>query len=325
MIMDLATIQIGTPPRDFKLLVDSGSADLWVPGEGCQAGDGSGDCGNHTLLGPTFSSSFRHSGEFWMVKYGSGPVAGHIVSDHVTVAGLTLKSHRFALALRESKHYTLNRTLYDGIMGLARTVGWNHNLPSLVESLHGAGLIKRPIVSYRIPRAADGRSDGELAFGGMNPAKYKAASVVTLKNIGPIRFWEARMDSIVINGITLRIGRRSAILDSGTTFILGPRKDVALLHTAIPGSRFSDGLWYIPCHTEVVLSLSFGGRAFPIQPRDLRATPLNKDDPNAECKSRIGEMRGRGGSQWIVGDVFLKNVYFSTNLEKNEISLAELA
>ena len=39
----IATIQMGTPPRDFKLLMDSGSADLWVGSEGCQSQGGS-DC-----------------------------------------------------------------------------------------------------------------------------------------------------------------------------------------------------------------------------------------------------------------------------------------
>lgn len=40
-------IQMGTPPRDFKMLVDSGSADLWVGGEGCKSVTG-GDCVSFT-------------------------------------------------------------------------------------------------------------------------------------------------------------------------------------------------------------------------------------------------------------------------------------
>ena len=38
----IATIQMGTPPRDFKLLMDSGSADLWVGAENCQSESGGG-------------------------------------------------------------------------------------------------------------------------------------------------------------------------------------------------------------------------------------------------------------------------------------------
>lgn len=41
----LATIQIGTPSQDFLILMDSGSADLWVGAEKCQSQAG-GDCVN---------------------------------------------------------------------------------------------------------------------------------------------------------------------------------------------------------------------------------------------------------------------------------------
>lgn len=42
-VADIGTVKIGTPPRDFHLLMDSGSADFWVGGEGCRAPD-DGDC-----------------------------------------------------------------------------------------------------------------------------------------------------------------------------------------------------------------------------------------------------------------------------------------
>lgn len=43
----VATIQMGTPSRSVKLLMDSGSADLWVGGEGCKS-VGGGDCVSFT-------------------------------------------------------------------------------------------------------------------------------------------------------------------------------------------------------------------------------------------------------------------------------------
>lgn len=38
----IATVQMGTPPREFNLLMDSGSADLWVGAEGCKSVTGGG-------------------------------------------------------------------------------------------------------------------------------------------------------------------------------------------------------------------------------------------------------------------------------------------
>ena len=39
----MATVRMGNPPQNFQFLIDSGSADLWVGGEGCHGADG-GDC-----------------------------------------------------------------------------------------------------------------------------------------------------------------------------------------------------------------------------------------------------------------------------------------
>lgn len=71
------TMQIGTPPRPFRILIDSGSADFWVPGEDCPVQT----CGNHQRLGPATSSSFADataSGaqQQFRVVYGSGEVDG---------------------------------------------------------------------------------------------------------------------------------------------------------------------------------------------------------------------------------------------------------
>jgi hypothetical protein len=48
----IATIQIGTPPRNFKILMDSGSADFWVGADTCFNLDDSSDCVS------SFSNSF---------------------------------------------------------------------------------------------------------------------------------------------------------------------------------------------------------------------------------------------------------------------------
>jgi len=94
----IATVQVGTPPRDFSILMDSGSADFWIGAEGCQSQQG-GDCGNHVFLGKTSSSTFKDSGKPFQVTYGSGHVEGNIIADNVNIAGLALNAHSFGVAL----------------------------------------------------------------------------------------------------------------------------------------------------------------------------------------------------------------------------------
>ena len=38
-----AVVQVGTPLRDFSIIMDSGSADFWIGGEGCKSESG-GSC-----------------------------------------------------------------------------------------------------------------------------------------------------------------------------------------------------------------------------------------------------------------------------------------
>jgi hypothetical protein len=116
--------------------MDSGSADFWVGAENCQlaqqqaaggaggaggqgasvsglqrrqggqAAAGAQDCGNHTFLGQQSSSSFIDTQQPFQVTYGSGAVAGTIITDNINLAGLTLNKHTFGTAQQETVQFT---------------------------------------------------------------------------------------------------------------------------------------------------------------------------------------------------------------------------
>lgn len=60
------------------------------------------------------------------------------------------------------------------------------------------------------------------------------------------------------------------------------------------------------------LPLSFGGKSFAIDPRDLVFAAVDPTNPTGDCVSGIFESAGNigGATEWPVGDVFLKNTYF---------------
>ncbi|KAJ6631029.1 aspartic peptidase domain-containing protein [Mycena sp. CBHHK59/15] len=327
---------VGTQPQPFRLLVDSGSADMWVGGEQCK-GDGGGDCGDHKFLGPRSSSTFNDTGEPWSITYGSGSVSGNLVTDHVKFAGFTLHNHKFGVAWNESQDFTPNEIPLDGVLGCAKSSISIQQTPTLVESLQHAGLIEKPIISYKISRLTDGKNDGELTLGGMDPSKYDASSLVCLKNANPRGFWEASLDSVTVYGKDLGLTNRSCIFDTGTTLFIAPEKDVATIHHAIPGAKFNNNSdsWTVPCTTNASLSLGFGGKHFLIESRDLAFLPVDPKNTTGECTSAIAAGGVTDGpTHWLVstvtfscliGDTFLKNVYLSTNEATDEISIARIA
>jgi len=317
----VATVQIGTPPRDFKVLVDSGSSDFWVVGENCQA-TGGGSCGNHNYLGPQSSTSFVDTGIHYTVSYGSGSLNGTIVSDNLSIAGLTLPKHTFGSAMAQSSQLIKAGGAFDGIMGLGQSFLSAQKHLTTIDSLAQSGLIPEPIVSYFISRLADGKNNGQVTFGGMDTTKFDPSTLVTLSNISPKGLWETPLCGISVDGNDMGMTNRTAILDTGTSLILVPPEDAIKIHNAIPGSQQAANGFTIPCNTQTVVSLTFGGVSFSIDPRDLVQLPL--DGTGVQCTSGIAGGSVGGPSELLVGDVFLKNAYFSTNSNTNKISLAKL-
>ncbi|KAI9454536.1 acid protease [Lactarius psammicola] len=317
-----STVQLGTPPRDFEILMDSGSADFWVGGEGCQGLNGT-DCGNHKFLGNQSSTSFIDTQQPFQVVYGKGAVAGNIVQDNMAIGDLQLTGHTFGVALLETDDFTLSQ--FDGLMGLAKGTLSNQGGPTPPEALANAGLIKEAIVSYKISRIADQKNDGTITFGGLDPSKFNQDTLVSIKNVNPQGFWEGSMDAVTVDGKDLGLTGRTAIMDSGTTLLLIPPADAEAIHNAIPGSKSDgNGGFTIPCTTNASLALSFGGKSFAIDPRDITFAPVDPNDPSGVCVSAITSGNIGGPQQLLLGDVFLKNAYFVTNVEQNTIQLAEL-
>ncbi|EKM57764.1 uncharacterized protein PHACADRAFT_90884 [Phanerochaete carnosa HHB-10118-sp] len=320
----IATVQMGTPPQDFKLLMDSGSADLWVGGEQCQSTEG-GNCGNHTFLGNQSSSSFVDLGSQFQVTYGSGAVQGDIVTDNINVAGLALNNHTFGVATVETDDFADDSVPFDGLMGLAQSTLSEQGVLTPVESLAQAGLISDAITSFKISRLADQKNDGEVTFGGLDPTKFDAATLTTFNNVNTEGFWEGAMSTVSVNGQDLGLQGRTAILDTGTTLIIAPDADAAAVHQAIPGAQ-SDGQggFTLPCTTNASVALTFSGQQFAIDTRDLLFSPVDPTNLTGDCVSGISSGQIGAATEWLVGDVFLKNAYFSTDVGKNQISLAKL-
>lgn len=316
----LATVQMGTPPQNYLILMDSGSADLWVASEDCT------DCGQHQTLGTQSSSSFTDSGNAFAVTYGTGSVSGDIVTDDITVAGLTLKAHTFGVATKETDDFSDDSVPFDGLMGLAQSTLSQQQTATPVEALASQGLIADAITSYKISRSADNLNDGEITFGGLDQTKFDAATLVTTPNVNTQGFWEAAMDDVTVDGQSVGLNGRTSILDTGTTLIVAPQSDAEAVHQLITGST-SDGQggFTVPCTFNQSVALTFAGAAFAIDPRDIATQPVNANDPTGDCVSGIsGGSFGTSDTEWLVGDVFLKNAYYSTDVGKNQISLAKL-
>jgi hypothetical protein len=259
------------------------------------------------------------------VTYGTGSVQGNIITDNIAVAGLNLTGHTFGVATTETQDFSADTTQFDGIMGLAQSTLSEQRTLTPTESLAKGGQIKEAIVSFKISRLADQKNDGEVTFGGLDASKFDKNTLVTLNNVNQKGFWEAGLDAVSVDGNDLGLKGRTTILDTGTTLLIVPPADAQIIHKSISGANeISNGVFSVPCTTNSSVALTFGKQSFAIDPRDIVQTPLDQNNPTGDCLSGISAGQIGGPTEWLAGDVFLKNAYFSTNVGKNTIQLAKL-
>uniref|UniRef100_W6NBK0 Peptidase A1 domain containing protein n=1 Tax=Haemonchus contortus TaxID=6289 RepID=W6NBK0_HAECO len=98
------TIQIGNPPQTFKVLFDTGSANLWVPCSICPLTDKA--CSQHNKFNCTQSSTCYPTNSYLPLKYGTGSLHGYVDFD---VVCMICAEAVFA--------FYLNRDLYNNTVG----------------------------------------------------------------------------------------------------------------------------------------------------------------------------------------------------------------
>ncbi|KAH9447830.1 hypothetical protein Pst134EB_021827 [Puccinia striiformis f. sp. tritici] len=277
-----AEIQVGTPPTTFRLIADTGSADLWLQD----------------------SSTFKRTDNPFKITYGTGQVVGVLVEETINMGGLVLTNHAFGGVTRASKEFTGKNVPFDGLLGTAKSVLSNQKVLTPIEAMAKAGTLSGAFVGYALGRVSDSENIGQLTLGGIDQTKFDG-NLTIFPNVNKKGFWEGAMDTVKVGGKTILTGR-TGILDTGTTLMVLPAKDAATLHSNIPGaSGDNKGGFRIPCTNTVKISLSFGGVEFEINPVDLTFQPVGRN-LQGQCISGISSGTIGGPTQWLIGDVFLK-------------------
>jgi len=250
------------------------------------------------------------------MSYGTGSVSGYMASDTLHIASLS-PTLRFGLATTVSQEF--RSYPMDGILGLGHSP--NEDTTSLISTLAASHLIPSALYALHLNRhssssSSSPSSDGELTLGALNPARYTGSinysPLLPSSSSSSSHFWEIRLDAASLNSTPIALPNqdtvaRSAIIDTGTSYMLLPPGDAVALHAGIPHMRQRGDTFYVPCDAAVALSLTFNGVAYGIDSADWRGGSDARED--GLCMSRIVGRQTFGDGQWLLGDVFLKNVY----------------
>jgi len=306
-------ITLGTPPQSFKVILDTGSSNLWVPSKDCT----SIACFFHAKYDSSSSSTYRANGSAFEIHYGSGSLSGIVSHDTVSISDLKLRRVAFAEALKEPG-LTFAFGRFDGILGLAYdTIAVNHITPPFYEMIN-QGLLDRPVFSFRI---GDSESDGgEAVFGGVDDSHYTGKIEYV-----PVRrkaYWEVELEKIKFGDEELELVNTGAAIDTGTSLIAVPTDIAEMLNAEIGATKGWNGQYTVPCEDVPdlpELSFYFNGKAYPLKGTDYVLNIQNT------CISAFQglDIEVPGGSLWVVGDVFLRRYFTVYDLERDAVGFAK--
>ncbi|GJJ14502.1 hypothetical protein Clacol_008766 [Clathrus columnatus] len=286
-------IYIGTPPQKFLVDFDTGSSDLWIPSSSCTV---PGCDGKRKYDANRSSTSIPQNGTF-EISYGdNSTVFGDIVTDTITIAGITVTDQIFSPATNISSSFA--GTKRDGILGLALPEISQLGQNPFVNSAFNQGVIPSAEFSFKL--ASNGSA---LFIGGADHSKF-TGSIEFHSVIDDTGFWLIGNGSVAVGQKTL-ISGMSTIIDSGTTDIIGPPSDVAKIYSTIPNATVFDaenGLYSFPCSSTPSISFSWGGRQWPIKSNTGQTEP---GSPN--CIGAIAGPDGTGlpDGVWVLGDKYV--------------------
>lgn len=299
-----SVVQVGSQLEQMWLALDTGSPSSWVFGTACT----DPVCTSHHTWDSSGSSTYVSEQSTFSVGYGSGTVSGVLGQDSMSIAGLDV-TFPFGSASSATKAFA-NYPI-DGILGLGRsnTAGWD--IPSFMDVVAQNGMLSSNIVGFSLSRASDNPKDGEVNFGGIDTSKFTGNLVYTATDSD---IWSIPLDDAYVNGQACGLTGKSATIDTGTTYILIPPGDAATLFARVPGSFPSGDNYIIPCDSTATIEFEFSGVKYSISPDDyIGATSTGG------CVSTIVGHQTSGPDTWLVGDVFLKNVYSVFDFDNAQI------
>ena len=220
--IDFSEISIGSPPQTFKVILDTGSSNLWVPSSEC----GSIACYLHTKYDSSSSSTYKKNGSEFAIRYGSGSLTGFVSNDVVQIGDLVIKNQDFAEATSEpGLAFAFGR--FDGILGLGYdTISVNKLVPPFYNMIKQK-LIDEPVFAFYLGNANTEGDDSVATFGGVDKDHYKGELIKI-----PLRrkaYWEVDFNAIAFGNEVADLEDTGVILDTGTSLIALPSTLAELL------------------------------------------------------------------------------------------------
>lgn len=309
------TVEIGSPPQSFQVIYDTGSSNLWVPEKGCV------HCGYKWLHGgknkydKDVSDSFVEDGTEFAIQYGSGAVSGVFALDTVILADdITVKNQKFA-TIHDAGGMGIGYAFgyFDGILGL----GFDSISVGGAETVFHNAIDQGEVESGQFAFYLGDNKDGELTFGGYDEEKF--VGDIHWVPLSEQSYWRINIDGIEMG--SYKSSSTDAIVDSGTSLITGPSRDIKAIAEHIGAKPSLTGQFTVDCDSVdsiPEISWTIDGTAYSVPGKDLVLQSAGM------CIfAMMGMDFASPGPKWILGDVFMRQYYTIFDYENAQIGIAQ--
>lgn len=307
-------LSIGSPFQYVKVLIDTGSSDLWVPGLETGTKNGYDSCLSESWISDCEDEQFY-------VEYVKGFASGYWGFDTIDFlyGSSSIMEQRFAVACQSSD-------IEMGVFGIGPPNAESskrlyNNIPlSMVKQ----GLTAKALYSIYLDNWE--ANHGNIVFGGIDLTKF-IPPLHTIPMLSTQSF-KVTLSSLLIDGeeVGYPIG---VVLDTGTSLCYLPDDFIDAIAAAFdahwePKIGFyvisKKQYWYGPC----VIEFDFQGQVISV-PKEELWWPLKwlADVPPTEdmALTMVSNCKSLGYN--ILGDTFLRSAYVVYDLEFRQISIAQ--
>jgi len=297
------TMSLGTPPQPFKVIFDTGSGNLIVPGADCK----SPGCAPHRKYQRHASSTAQaiqnEKGEDSSeITFGTGQVAGDFYRDKLCIGDSLCIDANFIAATTESTE-PFQEIPFDGIMGLSfkdLSMGDGFNI---VDDLAAKGNLPNGQFSFYL---TDG-GDSEVTFGGYR-SDYLASDIVW----APVKvqsWWQVGIEDITFDNTPKQLcgGGCQVAVDTGTSMLAGPSELVDKLSNMVGAKDDCSNFDSLP-----KVGFQVGDKVLNLMPDDY----MDKSASDCSFSLMALDVPPPKGPLFIFGDPFLRR--FVTIYDRQE-------
>ncbi|XP_028843437.1 cathepsin D-like isoform X2 [Denticeps clupeoides] len=313
-------ISIGTPPQEFRVQFNTGTADTRIQSIMCL--NVFPGCQNHRSYSSWLSKTYTKNGTPFSIDLVFIEEKGFISQDVLNVAGISIPDQLFVeVVKKQGPIYDL--VGFDGVLGLAYPEKSLSSVTSVFDNIMASKQLPSNIFSFFLNGNRLSPLGGELMLGGTNPDYYDGdLHYVSVTKKG---YWQILVDRIQTDdGYTMcSEGCQAAVL-TGTATINGPSKDIAAIHRIIgafplDGQKHSVDCRSVPRLPEITFYL--GGKEFTLAGKDYIL--MERMEKGLVCLSTFMALDVTPGySEWALGVPFIRRFYTVFDRDNDRVGFA---